>query len=398
MNRKFSLGVCVSLIAIACAVTFVLTMSLSLNLYNEKIAGVGQREAIYTKMQDVDTVVRNNFIGTIDEDALANGIMNGYMAGLGDGKSTYITATGFITFQQRMNGKIVTVGLEAVRHESGYITITEVYEGSSAELQGIEAGDLITEINNAGVLEIGADAAIRLLSGDEGTRVELMTTRDGETRRHILTRQEIELRTARGVNFEDIGFIRISGLADNTGSQFENVLDELLENGARALVLDIRGTDGCLRAPLRQILNRLIPRSTAAIAEYRNGNLSNFIEIVNDSHIGLPITVITDANTAEGGELLAAVLKDFAGAQIVGVTTKGDAVFTQVQTLGDGSALLLSVMKVRSGGGTTFDGEGIRPDFFIELTTAAETDLYNLENTYDVQIRKALEVTSVNEQ
>ncbi|MCL1823198.1 MAG: S41 family peptidase [Oscillospiraceae bacterium] len=393
MNKKFSLGVCISLIAIACAVTFVLTMNLSLNIYNEKVAGVEQREAIYTKLQDIDSYVRNNFLGSIDEEKLVAGIMNGYMAGIGDNKAKYITAAEYRELEQRISGRIVTAGIEAVRDESGYIIIKEVYEGSSAMLQGIEADDIITQIDGVQVLEIGAEEAIRRLNGEEGTRLIIRTQRDGESRRVTLFRQSIELITVKGVNYEELGYIRISGFAENTGDQFEAVLSRIIENEAKGLIIDVRGTDGCLIAPLKQIFDKLLPRGVAAVGEYKNGNVNNIIEIGDDSYIHLPITVITDSGTAENGELLAAVLGDLASAQIVGVNTKGDAVFTVTHTLRDKSALILSLMRVRSAGGTSFDGEGIKPDFIVEAATPPETNLEALEITLDTQIRKAIEVT-----
>ncbi|MCL2078067.1 MAG: S41 family peptidase [Oscillospiraceae bacterium] len=393
MNKKFSLGVCISLIAIACAVTFVLTMTLSLNIYNTKIAGVEERGAIYTKLQDIDSYVRNNFLWTIDEDKLSAGVMSGYMVGLGDPKSRYITASEYYEAQQYVAGKIVTAGLETARDESGYIIITEVYEGSSAWLQGIEEGDIITQIDGTQVLEAGAENAMRLLGGDEGTRVSITTRRAGEENRFTLIRHEIELISAKGVKHGDLGFIRITGFAENTGNQFETALDAILAADAKGLIIDLRGAEGCLIAPQRQILDRLVLRGAVAVAEYGSGNINTIIEINNDSRVMLPITVITDGNTAEGGELLAAMLKDYASAQIVGVPTKGDAVFTTTQMLRDGSAVVLSIMMVRSGGGTEFDGEGIRPDFMVELTASPETDLDNFENTVDAQIRKAIEVT-----
>jgi len=392
MNRKFSLGVCISLIAVACAVTFVLTMDLSRNIYNQIIAGVEQREVIYEKLQDIDSFVRNHYFETLDEERLLSGIMSGYMAGLGDNKSRYIPDAEFYELRQYMQGRIITVGVQVVRNENGYIRITHVYEGSSASMQGIEVDDIITHIGNTPVLEIGAEIAIRQLSGEEGLRVILTIQRDGEERRFNLIRQNIEVITAKGAIYEDIGLIKISGFADNTGDQFEAALKEIIENDAKALIIDLRGASGCLVAPQKQILERLLPRGIVAIAEDKNGSISNIIEITGEAYTSLPITVITDGGTAEGGELMAAVLKDFAEAQLVGTPTSGDAMFTTVHTLADGSALLLSVMKVRSGGGTSFDGYGIRPDFFIEPVTAPETDFDNLENTLDLQIRKAFEV------
>ena len=393
MNRKFSLGVCVSLIAIACAVTFVLTMSISLNLYNAKIAGVGEREVIYTKLRDIDSYARSNYIGAIDEERLITGIMNGYMAGTGDVKAKYITASDYYEIQQAESGKIITAGVQAARDESGYIRISGVYEGSSAELQGIEPGDIITQIDGVQVLEIGAENAMKLLSGEKGTRVAMTTRRSGEERRYTLIRQEIEIITVKGVNYGDCGFIRISGFAENTGVQFDAVLNQILENDAKALIIDVRALNGCLVAPVRQILERLVSRNIVAVGEYKNGNVNNIIEINSDENIDLPVTVITDANTSEGGELLTAALKDFADARVVGTPTKGDCVFTATQTLRDGGAVMFSVMKVRSLGGTSFENDGIKPDFSVELTSQIENNLDNLENTLDAQIKKAFEIT-----
>jgi carboxyl-terminal processing protease len=393
MNRKFSLGVCISLIAVACAVTFVLTMRLSMDLYNQRIAGVDQREAIYAKLQNIDSYVRNTFYGTIDEERLVDGIMSGYIAGLGDNKSKYIPNAEFYELQQYTRGRIITAGIQVVRNENGYIRITNVYEGSSAAIQGIEVDDIITSINNIQVLEVGAESAIRMLAGEEGVSLVITIQRDGEERRFTLRRQDVELITAKGTTYGDFGFIRVSAFAENTGDQFEAALNQVLANNAKGLILDLRGTGGSLVAPQRQILDRLLPRCVAAIAEFGNGSISDIIEITDDSHISLPITVIIDGGTAEGGELLAAALKDFAGAQSVGTPTKGDPMFTVTQSLGDGSAVTLLYGKVRSGGGTSFDGEGIRPDFLVELTSSAETNLDNLTETRDLQIRKAFEVT-----
>jgi carboxyl-terminal processing protease len=393
MNKKISLGVCISLIAVACAITFVLTMDLSRNFYNQRIAGVDEREAIYAKLQNIDSYVRNNFFDVIDEERLVDAIMSGYTAGLGDNKSRYIPDAEFYELQQYTRGRIITAGIQVVRNENGYIRITNVYEGSSADIQGIEVDDIITSINNIQVLEIGAENAIRLLSGEEGVRLLVTIQRDGEERRFTLIRQDIELITARGAQHGDFGFIKISAFAENTGDQFEAALNEILANNAKGLILDLRGTSGSLIAPQRQILDRLLPSCTAAVAELRNGSFNNIIEITSDMHIPLPITVITDGNTSEGGELITAALKDFAGAQIVGTPTRGDPMFTTTQTLGDGSAVELSIMKVRSGGGTSFDGEGIRPDFLVEMTTPAEANLDSLEQTRDLKILKAFEVT-----
>ena len=76
MNRMVSLGVTISLVAVACAITFVLTMTVSLNMYNSMVTGVQERETINAKIKEIDTFVRSSSIYDMDETDILNGIMN----------------------------------------------------------------------------------------------------------------------------------------------------------------------------------------------------------------------------------------------------------------------------------------------------------------------------------
>lgn len=399
MNKKFSLGVCISLIAIACSITFVVTMTVSLNIYNSKIAGVEEREEIYSKLQEIDSFVRNNYLKEIDKDALLLSILNGYITGTGDIQAKYLTNAEYYLQQQMEKGKIVTAGMEVAREESGYIKVIGVYEGSPAEIRGIKTGDIITAINNTGVLELGAENAIKQLNGDEGTRITITIQRSGEETQYSLVRQLVEIISVNGTVFNGYGFIRINGFSELTGTQFNNTLDRINESGVKGLIIDIRGTSGYLIQPLREIFNRLIPGSVLANAEYKGGSVNNIIvtgsndsENVSDSESGFPVVVLADANTSGCGELMTAILKDFKNAKTVGNTTAGNAVLTQTQSFRDGSAVRISGLKVSSAGGTVFDGIGIKPDFYIEMNTPIELNLQNLENTNDLQIKKAFEI------
>ena len=137
MNKKFSLGITISLIAIACAITFVLTVTVSTNMFNEKIAGINEREGIYTKIQEIDTYVRNSSLYTINEENLLNSIVKGYVSGLKDSDAYYLTADEYYKYQQVEKGVIIGAGIEAEREESGYIKISYIYPGSPAEEEEI---------------------------------------------------------------------------------------------------------------------------------------------------------------------------------------------------------------------------------------------------------------------
>ena len=146
MNKKISLGIAISLVAIGCAITFVLTWTVSLNIYNSKLGTSEKYEGVYAKLREIDTTVRQNYIGSVSDDSLENATINGYIAGIGDKYASYIAPSAYYELQQTQSGVILGAGFEAEEDTSGYLKITTVYRGSSAELNGVLAGDIITAI------------------------------------------------------------------------------------------------------------------------------------------------------------------------------------------------------------------------------------------------------------
>ncbi|MCM1488064.1 MAG: peptidase, partial [Firmicutes bacterium] len=126
MKKKFSIGVIISVVAIACAITYVITITVSTNMFNKLIGGVTQREEIYSKIQEVDSYVRSASYYSIDEQALINSIINGYVKGLSDSEAQYLSESQVLKAKQAESGTIVSAGIEAQKEESGYIVVTNV--------------------------------------------------------------------------------------------------------------------------------------------------------------------------------------------------------------------------------------------------------------------------------
>jgi len=163
VNKKISVGVAVSLIAIACTVTFVVTWTVSFNMYNDIIPGAVKRDEISAKLHEIDSFVQNNFLGEIDEENIAYGIFSGYISGVGDKNTVYMNIDEYTHHINEENGQLITTGIKAEKEESGYIIVTGVYPDSYAELVGVIKNDVITAIDNTNVREVGADAALKLL-------------------------------------------------------------------------------------------------------------------------------------------------------------------------------------------------------------------------------------------
>ncbi len=382
MNKKISLGLAISLIAIASAVTFILTSFFSLQSFNEKVVDVNQKAKKYNSLQLLDTFIRDNYYGDINEADLNDGILKGYVDGLGDPYSRYLSEEEYIDEQSENAGEIIGLGLTLAEDESGYIRIEQVLENSPAAEVGIIAGDAIIHIDGTDVTEIGFDEAVETLKGSEGTSVKLTVRRNGIDTGYDFTRRSIEVTSVTGRLIDGyIGYIKIDGFKENTSEQFVELLQRLTSNGAKALVFDLRDNPGGLVTSLEECLDPLLPEGKIAIAEYRDGH-SETLVYSDSSELDMPMAVIMNGETASSAELFAAALKDFDKAQLIGEQSYGKGVMQSTTKFESGGAVVLTVAEYRTVKSECYDGVGLAPDYPIQ----------NEDEGVDSQLDKALEI------
>ena len=389
MNKKISLGIAISLVAIGCAITFVLTWTVSLNIYNSKLGTSEKYEGVYAKLREIDTTVRQNYIGSVSDDSLENATINGYISGIGDKYASYIAPSAYYELQQTQSGVILGAGFEAEEDTSGYLKITTVYKGSSAELNGVLAGDIITAIDGKSLLSMQQGQAMERLSGEVGTRLALQLLRDGESISVNLVRQQLEIESVSTRMIDNIGYIQITSFNAKTAEQFANAMTTMNSVGAKALIVDVRQNPGGVVSALKSILNQFVPSAIAATVEYSDGSRKTLIETDSTNSVELPIAVLVDGGTVSAAELFAAVLRDEAGALIVGSQTFGKGVMQNTYEFSDGSALTLSVGKIYTKSGT-WNETGLKPDYSVELAGGAVPG--NISDDADSQLQKAIEV------
>lgn len=390
MNKKISLGIAISLVAIGCAITFVLTWTVSLNVYNSKLGTSEKYEGVYAKLREIDATVRQNYIGTVSDDALEANTINGYIAGIGDKYASYIAPSAYYELQQTQSGVILGAGFEAEEDSSGYLKITTVYKGSSAELNGVLSGDIITAIDGKSLLSMQPGQAMERLSGEVGTRLALQLLRDGESISVNLIRQQLEIESvSTRILDNNIGYIQISSFNAKTAEQFATALNTLNAVGAKALIIDVRQNPGGIVSALKPILNQFVPSAIAATVEYSDGSRKTLIETDSTNSITMPTAVLVDGGTVSAAELFASVLRDEAGALIVGSQTFGKGVMQNTYEFSDGSALTLSVGKIYTKSGT-WNETGLKPDYSVDLAGGAIPG--NISDDADSQLQKAIEV------
>lgn len=394
MNRKISLGIAISLVAIGCAITFVLTWTVSQNVYNQKISSSEKYEGVYQKLQQMDVTVRNNYTGEIIDEALEAAVINGYVSGIGDKYATYMPAQAYYELQQTNSGVVNGAGFEAEADGSGYLRITNVYKGGSAEANGVIVGDMITEIDGRSLLSMDDGVALERIAGAAiGTKLTLKLVRNGEELTVNLIRQQIDISSVSDEMLSDnIGYIRITSFNAKTSEQFSNSLNSLSADGAKALIIDLRQNSGGVISALKPMLNRILPAAVVATAKYAGDVKKTLIETDSEEYLNIPIAVLVDGGTASAAELFAVALRDEHGALLIGTQTYGKAVMQTTYEFPDGSALSLTTATIMPSKSAPYDGVGLKPDYLTELPSGASIEY--LPHETDSQLQKAIEILS----
>ena len=369
MNKKISLGIAISLMAIVAAITFILTMNFSIKMVNDKVKSTIQREEIYTKLSEIDSFVRNNYGGTIDEDALMEALAIGYMNGLQDKYAEFFTAEEYLELSGWESGFTVGLGLETEKDASGYMTVTRVEENGAAYAAGIRAGNVIVAVNNKDVIAIGYETAAKALKADEGISVVLTIREDGEDTEYSVTSMRADIPTVNAALLDEIGWIRIEGINGKTPEQFKIQLDRMISGGAKGLIFDVRGTDAASITATEQLLNYLLAEGDLLFADY-NGTQRVEAASTGTYTITIPMAVLVNGETGGCAEAFAAALRDYAGAKLVGEQTMGKAAVMTTYKCKDGSAIRFTAANLYTDK-TEFADTGLTPDIEQELPEKA---------------------------
>lgn len=393
MNKKISLGLAIALIFISITATFAITMSVSQGIYNGLISRLSNRFELYEGISAIDNYVRTNFYGDFDDDALLSDSASGYMKGLGDSGSFYMTAQDYIEYTRRMKGE-GGIGVAAQYDtEKGKLIITEVYSGSSAENAELKAGDAIIAVDDEKVYSLNALGVIESLQyGRRFDSVSITYERDGVQK--TVTVMRGFTRSVTSSNMGDIGYVNISAFYENTAEQFSQAMDSLNSQSVTSLIIDLRGCNKGSVEYASAVADILLPsgaETAGAVASTVKKDGSTYKNFTSDTNaLTFPggIMVLVNSETSGGAELLAAQLKDFSKAQLVGVATAGEMTLQEIYTLEDGSAISLTVAKVVSYSGSTYcDGNGIEPDILAEADpgTTLATSLEGIEKDSQLQ-------------
>ena len=395
MGKKITLGTALTLIIIAVAITFSLTMVFSLRNFNEKVSSITERENMYAKFTEIDDYVRQYYRGHIDETSLMDAVAGGYLSGIDDPYALYMNAETYAAYISASSQTVAGVGVVASMDSDGYMLVNKVYESSTAESAGILPGDLIIKVDDINLSADTYSQAEALLIGEAGTKVTLTVRRDNEDTEMEITRRILTPTTVYTRNFDNYCYIRIDSFTESAPDQFAKIVDNAVSSGAEALIFDVRSVSGGLVSSAATMLDKLVGSGDTLYVEYNDGT-SEVLYSSNSREVNVTMTVLVNEGTAGAGEFFAAGLRDFGKAKIVGTQTAGVGSLQNIYKLDDGSAIQLTVGKYYlANSQVSWERTGVTPDHIVALDYTLDlTDISILDTNLDTQLAKAIEVTS----
>ena len=376
MNKKISVGLCISLVIIFVTLTFAATMVASKQIFSGIMNNISQRSQAYQSVDEISQIVSNYFYGSVsDQNKLNGALTEGYVNGLGDPNSRYLDATEYASYTGMLEGGVTGAGIEsAYNYQQAQLVVTYVYEGSPAEKSGVQAGDVITAINNTTVTMSNFAQLQNMLYGSLLSSVSVEYERDGETKvAEIMSGFSIP-----GVKtniYGDVGYIRISGFYKNTASEFKAAIEKLMADGAESIVFDVRDVSSGTIDYSAQVIDVIVPAisDNIAVAKDKDGNVyKKKIYTAENSNFSLPFAVLINGGTSGPAELFACDMRDIAQAHIIGTTTAGNGTMQELFALEDGGAVLLTVAVIepRGGAAAVYDKVGVAPTVEVTLNYA----------------------------
>lgn len=401
MGKRMPVSMAIFLILCAVLVTFQITVTHVEKKYSDVIYNITNEGSAFSKINSIDAITRKYYVGEINENDLENGLISGYLLGLGDKYATYMDAEEFTKYTSQNNGKQVGIGITVIYDSTMRgMYVTSVTEDSPAMTAGLSAGDIITEVDGQSVAERGYYNTISYIGqGAEGDAVSLTVDKGPDyhqQRTYVIQRSVIKTYTVNYEMYNDkVGYIEITGFNKVTPSEFKTAVEALISKGAEAFIFDVRNNGGGDLEGIKGVLDYLLPEGPILRVISKNGNEK--VHTSDAECIDMPMVVLTNGNTASAAELFASALRDYEKAKLVGTKTYGKGTMQTITRLTDGSALSISTEMYNPPYSDNYEGKGLIPDVEIDLTQEQYEKFYLMTLTEDPQITAAYNTLDMEE-
>lgn len=392
-SKKDKIYKIVMLVCITCIITFMFT---TIGMYNyftktdkgskeilNMVATTGKNSSTEEKLEKVKAILDKYYIGDLDTDAMAEMAIKGYVAGVEDEYTEYLTKDEYEELLINVKGDYVGIGIYMYADNNGNIVILNPIEGSPAEEADLRQGDIIVSINGEQCNEMNADTASTKIKGLKGTTVELEILRGTETLKKTIERQNVKIAASSSEIIEgNIGYIKLKTFDQDCSKTVKNYLNDFQSKGVKSIILDLRDNTGGIVTEATNLAEFFVNKGDVIMRSYNKIDEETITKAKNGKKDDMKVVLLTNGYSASASEIVTAALKDNKAATIVGTKTFGKGVMQEILPLFDG-AIKITIEEFKTPNGDKINKKGITPDIVIE------DDLTTKE---DEQLQKAIEV------
>lgn len=345
-------------------------------------------------LQSFKAMINKLYIGDVDEDAMIEGALKGYVEGLGDPYTEYYTKEEMADLREELNSEYVGIGVYIGNNAvDNTLVIAGTIKSSPAEEAGLKAGDVVEKIDDVSYTGKQLSEATKVLKAEEGTTVKLTILRDGKEIEINITRRKITVEHVSSKMMDNnVAYIKIDSFDNNVADSFKSQLTDLMKENVNGIIIDLRSNGGGIVTEATDIADLFLEKDeTILITKSKKDNEEKITKSKQEPIVkNTPVVILVNEGTASASEILAGALKDKYNATIVGKTTYGKGVIQSLYNLTDGSGLKITTDEYFTPNHNKIQKTGITPDVEVDLTKDADGNYETGDK--DAQLLKAIEV------
>jgi len=339
-------------------------------------------------------LIRGDYLENTTTNQLVEGATKGIVEILGDPYSTYMNAKENAELYQMIEGKFGGVGIVISLKDPKKLVVLRPIKNSPASKVGLEAGDVVSKINDVDTSSMEQDKAVGLMRGDPGTIVNLTVYRESTKKTFVvdLTRENITVPTVEGEalpGHSDIAYLNISQFSSDTGTELKDTLNTMNIKSFKGIILDMRYNHGGELNAAVQVASYFIPEGPVVYIVDKQGNTDT--KMAAGTYLGMPMVVLINEESASAAEIVAGAIKDKGTASLVGVKTFGKGIVQTIFPLGGGTSVKLTTAKYLTPNRVDIHKKGIEPDVKVELNKGQTATISPTDTNFDPQLQKALQ-------
>jgi carboxyl-terminal processing protease len=335
--------------------------------------------------QSWDILDREHYYDLPDDTELIHAALQGLFAQVGDRYTFFAPPAMAEISRQQTAGEFGGIGAYVSQNESGQLVIVRPFDGLPADIAGLQASDVIQEINGAPIDGLPIENILELLRGEIGTEVTLTVYRPGTDTQFTVTiqRARIELPVTDTAMYGNVGYITLSSFNQKATAALKQDITDLQEQGAQALILDLRGNPGGLLDQAVGVSDLFLGKGVVVTQQDRKGERITYRATDGDLAEEIPLVVLIDGGSASASEVVAGALRDHNRAVLIGQKSYGKGSVQHLYDMNDGSQVHVTFAVWLTPDDTLIDGKGLEPDIAVTIPE-------NPDSTQDPFIEAAL--------